>query len=76
MGLLWKINLLNFHVLINVQDPSVTAATSAQPGAGQEDYNPFADEGPKEKEPEVRVHTHLADAVELQSHVTMLEWFG
>ena len=31
----------------------MTAATSAQPGAGQDDYNPFADEGTKEKEPEV-----------------------
>ena len=31
----------------------MTAATSAQPGAGQDDYNPFADEGVKEKEPEV-----------------------
>ena len=36
-----------------IQDPSVTAATSAQPGAGQDDYNPFADEGVKEKESEV-----------------------
>ena len=36
-----------------VQDPSVTAATLAQPGAGQDDYNPFADEGVTEKEPEV-----------------------
>ena len=27
--------------------------TSAQPGAGQDDYNPFADEGAKEQEPEV-----------------------
>ena len=27
--------------------------TSAQPGAGQDDYNPFTDEGVKEKEPEV-----------------------
>ena len=31
----------------------MTAATSAQPGVGQDDYNPFADEGVKEKEPEV-----------------------
>ena len=37
-----------------VQDPSVTAATSAQPGTGQDDYNPFADEGPPEKQPEVK----------------------
>ena len=36
-----------------MQDPSVTAATSAQPGAGQDDFNPLADEGVKEKEPEV-----------------------
>jgi hypothetical protein len=27
---------------------------SAQPGAGQDDYNPFTDEGIKEKEPEVK----------------------
>ena len=31
----------------------MTAATSARPGAGQDDYNPFTDEGVKEKEPEV-----------------------
>ena len=36
-----------------VQDPSVMAATFAQPGVGQDDYNPFTDEGPPEKEPEV-----------------------
>ena len=37
-----------------VQDPFVATATSAQPGAGQDDYNPFTDERPQEEEPEVK----------------------
>ena len=36
---------------VHVQDPSVTAAIS---GTGQDDYNPFTDNGAKEKEPEVK----------------------
>ena len=32
----------------------MTAVISAQPGAGQDDYNPFTDEGATEKEPEVK----------------------
>ena len=44
--ILVPISLIRIHVHTTcvVQDPSVTAATSAQPGAGQDDYNPFVDD--------------------------------